>query len=506
MLRSTSANCNKYYQNLGVHSKLVIALLHEGEPWGFASCLHPTAKHVSHEIRMACETIAHTVSLLLSDKEKAAGAQKNLKVRQNVEALISRLLDSPFRAETLADGLAECVPSGGAAAFIDGKLLLRGSTPTSAEVSELFAWLEKRYAGAPKQTFATRCLSSDFPAAASYRGLASGVLAVRQGDAGHLVWFRPEIDYEISWAGDPAKPVEIDERDGQLKVAPRKSFEMKRTPLKGISQPWQAYELESAAALSRSVESIMISTKLVSEARHLSVSKNELESFAHTAAHDLREPLRGIMNYSQMLSAELRENISETEYARLETIGRLAHRMDVLLQSLLECAITGQSTPVIETVDLNLLLGQAIDTVGHRISSSGATVRAASQLPMVRCDAVQVHQLLVNLIMNGLKYNNRPDKLVEVGFLDLNEPTFFVRDNGIGIDPKHHKDVFTIFRRLHGQDEYGGGSGTGLAIVSKIVENHGGNVWVESSPGEGSTFFFTLPASQAEWRVRAGMA
>jgi two-component system, chemotaxis family, sensor kinase Cph1 len=123
-------------------------------------------------------------------------------------------------------------------------------------------------------------------------------------------------------------------------------------------------------------------------------------------------------------------------------------------------------------------------------------------LPTISCDRTQISELFTNLLTNAIKYNDKAEKWVEIGFTqsDSSDPqdpslyTFYVRDNGIGIPPQHLERVFQIFKRLHTQDQYGGGTGAGLTIVQKIVERHGGKIWVESTLDQGSTFYFTLAA------------
>jgi signal transduction histidine kinase len=170
--------------------------------------------------------------------------------------------------------------------------------------------------------------------------------------------------------------------------------------------------------------------------------------------------------------------------------------MDELLESLLQCSRLGRAELKREMIDLNLLLNQAIETIEHQLESPNITVRAVSALPTTVCDASQIQQVFVNLIVNGLKYNSSPEKVIEVGYQKEPEEAIFVRDNGIGIAEGNHQEVFKIFRRLHGKNEFGGGSGAGLTIVQKIVQQHGGRIWLESAPTKGTTFFFTLPGEQ----------
>ena len=125
-------------------------------------------------------------------------------------------------------------------------------------------------------------------------------------------------------------------------------------------------------------------------------------------------------------------------------------------------------------------------------------VRLPARLPRVRADRVQVGEILNNLIANAIKYNDKAEKWVEIGCNaspdkdGVTQPVFYIRDNGIGIAAQHHEAIFRIFRRLHGREEYGGGTGAGLTIVRKIVERHGGRIWLVSQPGAGATFYFTL--------------
>ena len=136
-----------------------------------------------------------------------------------------------------------------------------------------------------------------------------------------------------------------------------------------------------------------------------------------------------------------------------------------------------------------------------RLQESNAQVHINGALPNVHADAVMLREVFENLIGNAVKYNDKEARKIEVGRLVATEaaasaPIFYVRDNGIGIDAKHHNDIFRIFNRLHGREQYGGGVGAGLTITKKIVERHGGRIWVESTPGAGSTFYFTLQREQ----------
>lgn len=137
-----------------------------------------------------------------------------------------------------------------------------------------------------------------------------------------------------------------------------------------------------------------------------------------------------------------------------------------------------------------------LDTLRSRIEESGTEIRVPRPLPKLHGDPVRVGAVLQNLLVNAIKYNDKPEPWVEVGWREAEAPggpvVLYVRDNGIGIAERHWDTIFRIFRRLHGRDRFGGGTGAGLTIVKRLVERHGGRIWLRSTPGEGTTFFFTL--------------
>ena len=239
----------------------------------------------------------------------------------------------------------------------------------------------------------------------------------------------------------------------------------------------------------------------------LSRSNEELDAFAYVASHDLKEPLRGIHKYAHQLMETA--PTSDEEKRKLDGLMRLTLRMDSLLDSLLHFSRVGREELTLEQVDLNDVLSDAIEMISSRTDDNATHITALRALPQIQCDRVRVREVLVNLLSNALKYNDKPIKRVEVGYIEAQEqaelrntfPTatqgqtvYYVRDNGIGIPPRHFDQVFKMFKRLHGREEYGGGTGAGLTIVRKLVERHRGLVWPESAPDEGTTFFFTLSA------------
>lgn len=235
--------------------------------------------------------------------------------------------------------------------------------------------------------------------------------------------------------------------------------------------------------------------RLEHQARELARSNADLEDFAYIVSHDLKEPLRGIANFAEFLKEDAAEQLSAEDKEKLDTLVRLSVRMHQLLDSLLEYSRAGRAELAVAECDLGTLATQARETLAPWLEGRDAEVRVAADLPRARCDAVRVVQVFANLITNAVKYNDSSPRRVEIGArLNGAAPVIYVRDNGIGIADRHHATIFKMFRRLHPRDRYGGGAGSGLAIVKTIVERHGGRVWVEGRPGEGSTFCFTLGA------------
>jgi signal transduction histidine kinase len=224
----------------------------------------------------------------------------------------------------------------------------------------------------------------------------------------------------------------------------------------------------------------------------LQQSNRELDDFAYVASHDLKEPLRGIHNYSMFLLEDYADKLDADGRSKLETLMRLTRRMEVLIDSLLQYSRLGRIDLTLEEVDLNELVAEVLENLDVNFKAEQVEVSIPRRFPAVLGDRVQLGEIFHNLIVNGVKYNESQRKRIEIGYQDSQPPVFYVRDNGIGIPDKHFDAIFRIFKRLHARDKYGGGTGAGLTIVKKIVERHNGSIWVESTPGEGATFHFTL--------------
>ncbi|MBN9382095.1 MAG: PAS domain S-box protein [Chitinophagaceae bacterium] len=230
---------------------------------------------------------------------------------------------------------------------------------------------------------------------------------------------------------------------------------------------------------------------LQNRARELAASNAELERFAYIASHDLQEPLRMVSSFLQLLQKKYHGQLDDkaTQYIHYAVDG--AERMKTLILDLLEYSRAGSGKTSFASVDMNGVMKEVGDIFRDKIIAARAQVDIAS-LPNAFGDRVQLVQLMQNLIGNALKYHSEEPPVIRVrGKTVAGGWLYCVQDNGIGIDPMFFEKIFIIFQRLHNKSDYSG-TGIGLAICKKIVERHGGKIWVESEPGKGSSFFFTI--------------
>jgi light-regulated signal transduction histidine kinase (bacteriophytochrome) len=231
--------------------------------------------------------------------------------------------------------------------------------------------------------------------------------------------------------------------------------------------------------------------KLREQAEELERSNRELEQFAYVASHDLQEPLRIVSGYVQLLARRYQGKLDQDadEFIGFAVDG--VNRMKSLITDLLAYSRVGSRSREFVPVEMEEIFKQIMEQMKLAIQGANATI-THDPLPAVLGDDMQMIQLLQNLIGNAIKFHDTKPPRVHVGVRRQDgDWLFFVRDNGIGIDPQYADRIFVIFQRLHNRDKYAG-TGIGLAICQKIVERHGGRIWVDSEPGKGATFYFTL--------------
>ena len=512
-LRGASIMYTEYLRNMTVTAALTLPIRRGGDLWGLIACHHYSGPNfVPYQVRAACEFLAQVASL----QYQAAEDREHLAYRLKLDGTHQQLVAQAAREDglvALTEGtpkLIDGIAAGGVALFHRDRWWRVGNTPTEAELDALGEWLNDRpeFASVTRPLYATDSLAQDYPPAAAFADVASGLLAATlyRSNRNWMLWFRPEIIQMVNWGGNPHEKPTVPGPHGP-RLTPRASFELFQESVRGRSLPWLAVELDAAARLRMLVMELVVSRaqRLADLNANLTQSNEELDAFAYVASHDLKEPLRGIYKYAHQLLEDA-TIANEGHRRKLDGLLRLTVRMDSLLDSLLHFSRVGRAALQTEDADLNEVVNESIEMVDARRAEGPTEIAVPRPLPHARCDRVRCREIFVNLLSNALKYNDKAQKRVEVGFVAPEEDhprpgcpggfadltIYYVRDNGIGIPARHFEQVFKMFKRLHGRDEYGGGAGAGLTIVQKLVERHHGRVWLDSTQGEGTTFYFTL--------------
>ncbi|MFE9808701.1 ATP-binding protein [Streptomyces sp. NPDC005548] len=509
-LRTVSAFHLEYLRNIDVRSSMSVSVMREGRLWGLIACHGAAPKVLAPEVRSACELFGAAFSLQLAaieERERADGfARTGARAGAVAELLDSDVEASLLRHEEAFRGLTN---ADGVALARSGRVVSAGlplPDPLASELSRRAALMTPGTVWATDRLPELLAADADADAHAENGPVAepdglAGLLMVSLGRSGEfLAWTRAERPMPREWAADPAVPVRVGPRGERL--TPRGSGAVFRSVMRGRSLPWTAQDRSAALEMWRMLTGLVLRHanelgRLNDELRMINV---DLDSFAHAAAHDLKEPLRGISNAATFTLEDAADDLDATSVRRLETMQRLAGRMDELLNSLLHYARLGRGGLQRDEVALDDVVDGALEVAGPRLADENVTVVRHDPLGLVRADADRLYEILVNLLVNAAKYAaDRPDRTVEIAVATVpthdgagSEQAVLVRDNGIGIPPGRQSEVFDLFRRLHGPAEYGGGTGVGLAVVKRIVERHGGRIWLESEPGQGTAFYFTL--------------
>jgi nitrogen-specific signal transduction histidine kinase len=231
-------------------------------------------------------------------------------------------------------------------------------------------------------------------------------------------------------------------------------------------------------------------SKLERSTAELQKSNAELDKFAYVVSHDLKAPLRAIGNLSSWIEEDMGEEAPGNSNQNLNLIKGRVMRMEKLINGLLEYSRLGKTRENLEQVSLHKLISESIEFVNP---GPDVAIELPAKLPVLRLDRIQMNHVFMNLISNAIKYNDKENKSVKIGFRELRDTwEFNVEDNGMGIETQYHEKVFVIFQTLQARDTYES-TGVGLAIVKKIVDEAGGSIRIESNPGEGSNFIVSLP-------------
>lgn len=540
VLRSVSPYHIEYLEIMGVSATMSISLFEGDRLWGLIACHSQQKRYIPYTLRMACEFIGQSLSLMLAQRQDRK-LEKKLKLLDVITRKVSANLVAGY-------GLSEAFMSqqkdilalmrAQGFAIVDHIKTYMGSVPPEPQLQALCSWLDTQIEDRRKGIYFTYQLSREYEAAREIEEISSGILAIpiEHPTPGYLIWFRQPAEKTIDWAGKPEKREVRDERG--IRYSPRRSFATWKEKLKGRSEHWTSaeiqvaeefrtrlYELQSSLYRHMEQENKLLEKKIKERTEELSVANEmlrqaikrkeiseeellqsltslktaneDLERFAYVTSHDLREPLRTISNFSQLLTNKYSSQLDEKGIKYIEFILEGTQRMQTLIEDLLRYSRVQKKGNVAKEVSMDNVVRETVKFMDLMLAESDGRVEVSTPLPSVKADRSLLMQLLQNLLANAIKYRHpdRPPR-ISVGAEDDdgNFYRFWVKDNGIGIAEENQHSIFDMFVRLFASDEYEG-TGIGLAICQRIVHKFGGVIYVESELDKGSVFYFTLPKS-----------
>ncbi|MEO8854456.1 MAG: ATP-binding protein [Ginsengibacter sp.] len=493
VLRAVSPIHIQYLKNMGVASSFSISLLYQGELWGLVACHNYSPRYINYNERVASKLIGQVLSSALSFRQAEEDEYLKNRLKIAVDALTNQLLRYGTIEEALfkQEGtLLDVAGATGAALFFDNKLYTGGNVPDEEFILELIDWL---YNTIESQLYETNRLPLIYAPSAGKRTQATGLLACRLSKEVKdcLLWFRPEVITTINWAGNPDKPVEYDS-NGLINISPRNSFETWSQTVQNTSVPWKNEELKSVLQVKEEIAFALRRKAL--ELRQLNEklqeAYDELDAFSYTISHDLKNPITSIKSYSQMLTQYF--NLEPKAQHMVDRILSVANKMNAMIQEVLHYSRIGQSKLTHNMVSMDQILNE-VKQEQLVVNQKHSPEINIGDTPAIYGDKTMIMQVFSNLVGNGVKYSSRNQQPhVTINGEDIgNEIRYTVTDNGIGIKPGNHEKIFDLFARADEAQEYEG-SGVGLSIVKKIMEKHGGNIWLKSDPDKGSVFYVSF--------------
>lgn len=495
-LRAVSPVHIEYLKNMGVQASMSISLLYRGELWGLMSCHHYSPRFVDYPARQAARFVSQLLSAALEFRRDEEDQTLRQKIQQNGQQLNDQLLaeEDVVRALTRYPVTALGVTSAtGAVLLFNNQQHRLGKTPDETAIRGLTDWLRTT----DTDTFLeTSQLPKLYPAAETFRDVGAGMLAIVLSKEmnEYLIWFKPERIQQVTWAGNPDKPMTVAE-DGQFRLSPRKSFDAWTQIVHNTSDPWS--ETEVAAVVKLREDTLQVVTRQANEIRllnqRLQVAYEELDAFSYTVSHDLRTPLSSIRCYSEILLEEYGEEFNEDARQLFQKIMDSSDRMRMLIRHILHYSRMNRTEISTQPIDMQAMLTGIREEILVTENDRSITIDIG-ETPSINADPTMALQLFTNLVSNAAKYT----RMTKEGHVTIHgeqtskDIVYTIRDNGIGFDMKEAARMFDLFKRLENARPFEG-SGVGLAIVKRIVNRHQGKIWYHSEPNRGATFFVSFP-------------
>ncbi|MDQ8043590.1 MAG: ATP-binding protein [Solirubrobacteraceae bacterium] len=487
---------------LGVRATLSVPLTVGGRVWGRIIAHHRSPRRVPPAVQSELRLLGAATSTHLTELLQLQETREQLVLANRSARVLRAVAGAPeMFAGLVADPTALLELCGAASAIvsIEGENAVLGDDLEPMQREQILALARDEFSAPAQPPVVAR---TSIPAPIVRRSVTwvpGGFVAVKLGEDTRnvVVWIRPERRRAVTWVNHSAT-----EGSGEPLFA---DMTTRVEHQRGACDPWSSAELSIVADLRVELAALTVDRyqQLAQRATALTRSNAEFNAFAHTAAHDLKQPIRGIRQYTEFFLEDTAHKLDEDEQEQLRTILRLSSRMTGLIDTLMSYAELGDASWRPQSVALRTAVDQAVELLPPEATESMAlTVEDG----VVRADPTALRQLLLNLVDNAIKYTDGPARvevsLTTLGALALpataphalvelppEAPVLTVRDHGIGIPAIHHEAVFGLFRKLNKPSE---GSGAGLALCRRIAQRHGGEIWLVSEPGIGTTVHVAL--------------
>lgn len=490
----------EYLINMGVRASMSVAIIKENKLWGLIACHHYQPKLVDFRLRNMIKFLSRIISGHLALQEAHDFREQGLQT----SIVRSHLLEQMSRNWSVLEGLTgnkftllDLNRSSGAALLLDGRLHTIGECPPDNKIMELIDWLNKHV---ENSVFSTNELSKHWPGGKEIVAKASGLLSLQIAHTPpeYILWFRPEVIRTVNWGGNPEKAVSFSEE--KVRLSPRKSFEIWKQQVSNTASPWNRNDINAAIALRNDIKEIIIEKyqEIKQLNQNLIEAYKDLESFSYSVSHDLRMPLRTIEGFSQILEEDYKDKLDEYGQQVIQTISSSIGKMNAFINDLLSLSKISRNDLIINKLNLKNQIQEQWE-VFPEADRKRVRFILKEPMPPIFGEITSLRQLLANLLSNAIKYSRHQESpQIEMGaYPEANSTVLYIKDNGIGIAPKHYNKIFDVFSRLVSDAEYEG-TGVGLAIVRKIVEKHQGEIWLESELGKGATFYCRFPNHELE--------
>ncbi|MFN8347953.1 MAG: ATP-binding protein [Spirosomataceae bacterium] len=510
VLRSVSPIHIEYLKNMGVGATLTISLINEGRLWGLISCHHYSPKNLPHYTRLSALMQGHFLTSQINVRQQAEEYALAKSIEHSLEVILS-LTNSEqihFLEKLLSEEhILKVVNAKGFAILHEDVVYAMGLTPDEGEIRALIKSLRGVSPLVPLHTYR---LNDLYAPAKAFTQAAAGIIYHPFGPhtSDCILWFRPETPREVNWAGDPEKSIEHNPNG----LSPRKSFALWQQIKQFESRKWEKPEITAASTVSYALQKQIHLGQLTEEKQKLAKLGDklrsvvaELENINWISTHDLKEPLRKIQAFASRILEDEKNTYSPMVVQSVQRMKDAAVRMQTLIQDLVSYTHVNKLESELIPTDLNAVVEEVVKDLHVELEETEAVLES-DVLPQVLGVAFLLQQLFLNLLRNSLKFSKKdthPHIRIHVSRVEREIPTeeqlvtrpfykiSFI-DNGVGFDNEYAPQIFEVFKRVHNAGQYQG-SGIGLAICKKIMQNHNGFIDASSEKNVGTTINLYFP-------------